>query len=151
MTKQYQNLRDLVDYATSPTKKKKGIAANLWTTAGFLDYYITGLSWSPRRTNWCKNTNTENTRTLKCEGGNLFFWQSKLPKPGFCLFINEVLLQTLLDYKCHKDRKRGVPVPAASPHPEKWWPRCQRSTDSERVAVCSNHVWGFLLIQNNLF
>ena len=51
MTKQYQNLRDLVDYATSPTKKKKGIAANLWTTAGFLDYYITGLSWSPRRTN----------------------------------------------------------------------------------------------------
>ena len=54
MTEQYQNLRDLVDYATSTTKKKKrggGIGANLWTSVGFLDYYITGLSWSPRRTN----------------------------------------------------------------------------------------------------
>ena len=50
MTEQYQNLRDLVDNPTSLTKKK-GIGANLWTTAGFLDYYITGLSWSPRRTN----------------------------------------------------------------------------------------------------
>ena len=89
MTEQYQNLKDLVDYATSPTKKK-GIGANLWTTAGFLDYYITGLSWSPRRTNWCKNTNTENRRTVKCKGYDLFFWQSNLPKPGFCLFIKEV-------------------------------------------------------------
>ena len=128
MTKQYQNLRDLVDYATSPTKKKKGIAANLWTTAGFLDYYITGLSWSPRRTNWRKNTNTENTRTVKCKGYYLFSWRSNLPKPGFCLFINEVLLQTLLDYKCHNDRKHGVPVPATSLHPEKSWPHCQCST-----------------------
>ena len=51
MTEQYQNLRDLVDYATSSTKEKKGIGANLWPTAGFLDRYITGLSWSPRRTN----------------------------------------------------------------------------------------------------
>jgi hypothetical protein len=53
MTEQYPNLRDLVDYATSPTKKKGGggIGGNLWTSAGFLDYYITGLSWSPRRTN----------------------------------------------------------------------------------------------------
>ena len=53
MTEQYQNLRDLVDYATSTTKKKSGggIGANLWTFVGFLDYYITGLSWSPRRTN----------------------------------------------------------------------------------------------------
>ena len=50
MTEQYQNLRDLVDNPT-PLTKKKGIGANLWTTAGFLDYYITGLSWSPRRTN----------------------------------------------------------------------------------------------------
>ena len=51
MTEQYPNLRDLVDYATSPTTHthKKGIGANLWTTAGFLD--TTGLSWSPRRTN----------------------------------------------------------------------------------------------------
>ena len=58
MTEKYQNLRDLVDYATSATTKKKkkgggagGIGANLWTSVGFLDYYITGLSWSPRRTN----------------------------------------------------------------------------------------------------
>ena len=90
MTEQYQSLRDLVDYAASPTKKIKGIGANLWTSASFLDYYITGLRWSPRRTNWCKNTNTDNTRTVKCKGYYLFFWQSNLPKPGFCLFINEV-------------------------------------------------------------
>ena len=41
------------------------------------------------------------------------------------------LLQTLLDYKCHNDRKHGVSVPATSLHPEAWWPHCPRSTDSE--------------------